>query len=334
MVFRSMSRSRFAVVALVLVVSVSLGAASADELRLLVSNSDLHRVEVRFPDGSLETTIPTGIEPNGMLVREGKLWVANRGVSRAPGSSLTVIDLKTRRSERTVFACEACAPHDLVFDAEGTLWFIGQAHGAVYRMESPFRRPAGSTVISKGRPMTLLPFADGDTMVVGMRGTASVALIGDPAEAPTMLDVESNPERLLVRPGSEEIWTFSAAARVTGVIREGGEDGPEVELIRGSASFHSMAFTPDGTKMLVGASPGDSLRVFDAISRDEVGTLVLEGVPTRMALAPDGKRLALFMGDVDAMAIVSVEDPSRPEVIESFDYVGRVGEMIWVSLGE
>ncbi len=82
-------------------------------------------------NGRSEVICETGGGPNGAAIGpDGALWICNNG-GMAPGSErgpgrIERIDLATGRFERVYDSCDGLAlqaPHDLVFDADGRLWF-------------------------------------------------------------------------------------------------------------------------------------------------------------------------------------------------------------------
>jgi gluconolactonase len=82
-------------------------------------------------NGRTETVCETGGGPNGAAIgRDGALWLCNNGgmYVTGPGNEGRIerIDLSTGRLERVYDCCDGIAlgaPNDLVFDAQGRLWF-------------------------------------------------------------------------------------------------------------------------------------------------------------------------------------------------------------------
>lgn len=99
-------------------------------------------------NGRKEVVCATGGGPNGLAIGpDGALWLCNNGglYETGPGTEGRIerIDLATGRLERVYDACEGIAleaPNDLVFGADGRLWFTdlgtigptGKAFGGLY----------------------------------------------------------------------------------------------------------------------------------------------------------------------------------------------------------
>lgn len=99
-------------------------------------------------NGRSEVICETGGGPNGAAIGpDGALWICNNGgiFRSGPGTEGRIerIDLATGKLERVVDACDGItleAPNDLVFAADGRLWFsdlgtlsaTGKAYGGLY----------------------------------------------------------------------------------------------------------------------------------------------------------------------------------------------------------
>lgn len=102
------------------------------------------RITRLHPDGSKEVLVETGGGPNGLAIGpDGALWIANNGGSFSwhdemgiavpgptppehEGGSIQRFDLASGRLETVYESCDGrrlIGPNDLVFDAEGGLWF-------------------------------------------------------------------------------------------------------------------------------------------------------------------------------------------------------------------
>jgi len=122
-------------------------------------------------DGRRETVCETGGGPNGAAIGpDGALWLCNNGgiYQTGPGSEGRIerIDLSTGRLERVCDSCDGIAlgaPNDLVFDADGRLWFTD--FGTI-----------GRTGKDYGGLYTCLP--DGSAIAAIKRGTLSYNGIG------------------------------------------------------------------------------------------------------------------------------------------------------------
>lgn len=114
-------------------------------------------------NGRKETICEIGGGPNGAAIGpDGALWVCNNGgmsVERmeslhGPGHEGRIerLDLATGRVERVYDACDGIAlegPNDIVFDADGHLWFtdLGKSHSRIRTASGLFcASPEGSSI--------------------------------------------------------------------------------------------------------------------------------------------------------------------------------------------
>lgn len=105
---------------------------------VIVVEMNAGRITRCWDGGRKEVICETGGGPNGLAIGpDGALWVCNNGGIGAtgPGSEGRIerIDLATGTCERIYESCEGIAlggPNDLVFGADGRLWFtdLGTIH--------------------------------------------------------------------------------------------------------------------------------------------------------------------------------------------------------------
>ncbi len=94
------------------------------------------RVSRITPDGVVSTLCETGGVPNGATIGpDGALWVTNNGGPEHPGW-VERIDLEAGTTERIIEDPSFGGCNDLVFDAEGNLYFT-DPHGSLRRDRQP-----------------------------------------------------------------------------------------------------------------------------------------------------------------------------------------------------
>jgi gluconolactonase len=119
-------------------------------------------------NGRTETVCDIGGGPNGAAIGpDGALYVCNSGGldlvklqnARGPGHEGRVerIDLDTGKVERLYESCDGIAleaPNDIVFDAEGRIWFtdLGKTHDGIRTASGLFSAlPDGSDIVAINR---------------------------------------------------------------------------------------------------------------------------------------------------------------------------------------
>lgn len=312
--------------ALVLLSSSVLAAGA--EGRVAACLLDLKQVAVWDAGGTLVARIPVGAGPRGLAWRDGRLFVANRGEDKSPGSTISIIRSDTLEVLEQPEVCAGCAPRGLTFDSRGVLWITGQAHQAVYKVEPPYREPAASVVVSWGWP-TEIALGPGPLLTVGFRGGQAVALIDPVAFRSTRLDLGPVPEVLAARPGSGEVWAAMNPAGQIAVLRD-TSSGPSAERWTGPAFPQDLAFTADGNRLLVTAGSAQALIVFDATTRRETGRLVFDSPPREIAVAPGGGRAVVHLPENKQLVFVTLSGEGRVVREKSVSVPGVISDLLWI----
>ena len=119
-------------------------------------------------NGRTETVCEIGGGPNGAAIGpDGALYVCNNGGldlakfqnARGPGHEGRIerVDLSTRKVERVYDRCDGIAleaPNDIVFDADGRMWFtdLGKTHDGIRTASGLFAAlPDGSAIAAINR---------------------------------------------------------------------------------------------------------------------------------------------------------------------------------------
>jgi DNA-binding beta-propeller fold protein YncE len=319
------------VLGLGLVLGASEGDASGDEGRLAITYGEQHRVALFAPDGTRLASVPTGLSPRGMAVMGNELFVANRGLNEAPGSSLTVIDLNTLQPVRTIYACVACAPYDLKFDAEEHLWFSAQADRAVYRMVPPYDGPQNSLLVSWGWPTQLALVEGMGKLVVGMRAGRDVALIDTRLNTIERVPLAQSPVAVAARPGKPQAWAAIAPPGQLARIEVRGDAGrPLTELMKIGNYPSDLRFLPDGERVLV--SHGDPLGIalYDAEAGERRGLVELSSRPGAIEVLPSGRRAAALVPAEQRLVWIGISEDGELSEQGSFDVGGRPMRVLWI----
>jgi WD40 repeat protein/DNA-binding SARP family transcriptional activator len=84
--------------------------------------------------------------------------------------------------------------------------------------------------------------------------------------------------------------------------------GPPLSF--GSYVF-SLSFSPDGTRLAVGTQQGESL-IFDVATGAQLASLPGEGIVSKVAFSPDGRRIATFLNDAQVFDGTTFEPIGAP----------------------
>jgi DNA-binding beta-propeller fold protein YncE len=326
-----MQRCLLTAVVAALVAASPAVAQAAPGGRILASLEDGHRVVALSLRGEELASGPTGVGPRGLAVRDGKLFVANRGTERAPGSSVTILDLQTLQPERTVFACEACAPNDLAFDADGGLWLTGQAHKALVLVPPPYEQIAASVLAAWGWPTEIEPLGPSGLLLGAVKGGADLALLDPATRQVTRLGAAVSPTRVVGRPGGDEVWAVLRPAGVLLRVTPAAVDrwDPEAAQVIMLSQALSLAFAHGGSALVAGTGEG-RLLTFEPDSGERRGELQLDGVPILLAPSPDGRYVAVALHGGERIVVVDLDDPAEPVVATELAAGGTPADLLWL----
>lgn len=304
-------------------------AAAPPGGRLFVSEAELHQVEVYAPTGEMLRRIPTGVGPRGMAAYGGKLFVADYGVERAPGSSVSIADLQSLQAERTVLLCEACGPRALTFDERGVLWVSAEAPPCLIETPPPYDRAGRVFPLEEGAPAQVAVAAGGSFVAASLSGAARIRVLDGPERRAVSLEVGSAPERLAPRPGVAEVWSTTGPEGWLAVVRPPAPSGSRWDRRRSPAFPQDLAFTPDGGRLLVTAGRDRALVMLDPATGGEITRLPFGSPPKQVVVSPDGRGAAVFLPAEEQVAVVQLGDRSLT-VLRTFPVPASVVELLWL----
>lgn len=161
------------------------------------------------------TRIAVGVNPEQMLLADGKLYVAN-----SEGTTISVINTTTDALESTITVPDG--PKNLVRDAKGNIWVLCSKYGSTqdYLVRFSPGTPTQQTRIAVANSYTngnLRANAAGDRIYVSL-GTGTYALTPDATALPATPLIRRNFYGLGIDPQDNTIYagtaTFSGDAKV------------------------------------------------------------------------------------------------------------------------
>jgi len=289
-----------------------------------------NEVQAWNTDGELLARIPAGVGPRALALWKDTLVVANRGLDRAPSSSLTIIDPDRMTPVKTRYICENCAPRDITFDREGNLWVTAQAHKALLLLPPPWDDPAATVLVSWGWPCDLAFAADGRRLFVGFRASDEIGLVDTVEKRSVSIQLLDVPEHVARRPGTNQVWaTISPRGRLAILTPKKDALDATVEMVKAVVFPKGLAFTPDGKYVFVAAAGPMKLLAYDADTRKVVAELPLDEEPEAVAISPDGKYLAFSIPRRKQAGIATIGKDGSLVLQHLIDVGGRVGEFLW-----
>jgi YVTN family beta-propeller protein len=303
-----MNRRHALAVALWTTAALVCPAAAQQPSTLLVLNKIENTLAFVDPaTGQVTGKVPTGEGPHEVVTDGTLAFVGNYG-AQTPGSTLSVIDLASRRELRRVDLGALRRPHGLVI-AEGRVYFTAETNRVVARYDPAADRV--DWVMGTGQTGTHMIAAHGggatffttnigsDTVSVLARGASPLAW------TVSTIAVGKGPEAIGISPGGAELWVAHS--------RDGGVSVIDIATRTVARTFNlrtkrsnRLKFTPDGALVLVSDLDGGDLVVVDADTHAEVKRLPLGRSPEGILVAPDGARAYVAVTGENAVAVIDL----------------------------
>ena len=302
--------------------------AALPSLHLLVLNKGAATATIIDPGtGAVLASMPTGQGPHEVAVSpDGNTAViSNYGTPDAPGSTLTVLDLTTRRAVATIDLAPHRRPH-------GVAWLPDNRRVAVTLetdsllaiVDVPGGRIERTVPTRQGGSHMLRVNGDGTYAYVANIGSGSVTMI-DLAGRYVLRTVPTGAgaEGLALTPDGAELWVANRADDAVTILD--AQTMAVRDTLHSAAFPIRIAFTPDGATALVTNAQSGAVRLFDVASGDSLGTVTIRadssatlgtmlgrafgqgtGVPIGLVVSRDGRRAYVSSANVDAITVIDI----------------------------
>jgi YVTN family beta-propeller protein len=300
-------------------------------LLLVLNKEDAALAFVDVASGKVVARVPTGEGPHELAVSaDGKLAFASNYGAQTPGSSISVIDVASRKELRRVDVSPLRRPHGLAV-ADGKLYFTAETNRIVARYD-----PASDKVdwlMGTGLAGTHMVIANQDAsrLFTANIGSDAIAVLERGATPlawnVTVIAVGKGPEALDVSPDGRELWTAHSRDGGVSIIDVASKKVIQTIDLRTKRS-NRLKFTPDGALVLVSDLDAGELVIVDAASRKEVKRIPVGRAAEGILIPPDGARAYVAVAGDGAIAIVDLESLTVTGKIET----GRGPDgMAWVA---
>lgn len=259
--------------------------------------------------GTTLATLPTGNGPHEIvLTKDGRTAiVSDYGTGPAPGSTLTFIDLPTKKVVRTASLGEYRRPHGLVLLTGDSLVAVtSEANKAVLLVR-----------VATGEIAKVIPTNQAGSHMVGVTASGTRGWTGDiGSNTVSELDLErgvslrtiavpAQPEAINVTPDGQEVWVGSNATGKVSVVNTA--TGTVTTAAEGFGWPYRVLYSPDTRLVLMPDLRKEELRFIDRASKQELARLALPGKgPQGIIFDPSGRYAFLSYSTGAAVAIIDV----------------------------
>ena len=237
---------------------------------------------------------PTGEGPHEVVATtDGKLAVAsNYGTAQAPGHTLSVIDIATRKEIHRVDVAPLEMPHGL-FAADGKVYFTAERNKIIARYDPATNRV--DWMLGTGQDRThMVALSKDRSLIFTTNVNSGTITIFDRAGNPpdwhaTVVKVGPGAEGFDVSPDEKQLWTANAGDGTVSIVDISKKETVETFSV-GSKRSNRLKFTPNGKTALISDLTSGEVIVVDVASRKVVKRLSVGRGVAGILITPDGSR--------------------------------------------
>lgn len=259
--------------------------------------------------GATLATLPTGHGPHEIVLsRDGRTAViTDYGTGARPGSTLTVIDVPSRRVVRTIALAAYTRPHGLVLlPGDSVVAVTSEAAQAVVLVHVLRGEVLRAVKTNKSGSHMVGVAEDGVQAWTGDIGSNTVTELDlRTGRIMRSVDVPEQPEAINITPDGSEVWVGSNATGKVSVVDT--YMGSVVTAAEGFRWPYRVLFTPDAETVLLPDYTGDALRFVTRRTRKEIERLDFpQGGPQGITVTPDGRYALLSLSREARVAVIDI----------------------------
>ena len=262
---------------------------------------------------------PTGEGPHEVVATtDGKLAVAsNYGSAQAPGHTLSVIDIASRKELHRVDIAPLLRPHGL-FAADGKVYFTAEGSKAIGRYD-----PASNRVdwqLSTGQDGThmIALSKDRNLIFTSNIGSGTISIFERKGNdwSGTVVPVGRGVEGFDLSPDGKQLWAANAGDGTVSVVDVAAKRVVQTFPV-GAKRSNRLKFTRDGRRVLISdLTTGDLISV-DAASRKEIKRLNLGHSIAGVLVTPHGSRAYVAATNDNYVAVVDLKTIEKVDTVST-----------------
>jgi YVTN family beta-propeller protein len=291
-------------------IALVLTAICAQAATLLVLNKEDATLAIVDPaSGKVLGRVPTGEGPHEVAT-DGKLaFVGNYGTGPAPGKSISVIDLASKKELRRVDVSPLQRPHG-IFASGGKVYFTAEANKLVARYDPVSNQIDWMMGTGLNSTHMVMLTRDGSKMFTSNIGSDAIAILERGSNPMNwnmaVVPVGKGPEAIEISPDEKEIWTAHS--------RDGGVSIIDIAAKKVTATIdvhtkrsNRLKITPDGKRVLITDLEAGELVVLDRDTRHEIKRMKLGKSPEGILIVPDGSRAYIAVNGDNYLAVFDLK---------------------------
>jgi YVTN family beta-propeller protein len=237
---------------------------------LVVTNmADNTATVIDLKSWKVRATLPTGVGPHEVAASSDGRWavVTNYGIRGQPGSTLTVIDLRTASVARTIDLGAYQRPHGIAFyPGDSLLVVTSEANKVVLLVSFGSGKVVGTVPTERPASHMLALAKTGDRLYTTNVSDGSITGINPRArQTLTVIPVARQVEGIAVSPDGKRVWVGSNGDSIVVVIDP--DKGQPVDTLTGFGMPYRLALTPNGEVAVITDPAKAQVRIVDAGTR-------------------------------------------------------------------
>ncbi len=290
---------------------ISISPALAQNNVLLALNQQEHTMAVIDADTmKLLGKVQTGQGPHEVVISvDGKTaYVTNYG-AQTPGTSLSVIDIPSRKELRRVDISPLMRPHGLNL-VGGKIYLSVEANRGIARYDPATNKVDWIMGTGQNVSHMIAVSADEKRMYTSNIGSDSITAFEfrnvPPAQSKiTQVPVGKQPEAIDLSPNGKEVWVGLNVDNAVDVVDTATLK--VVERLPVGQRPYRVEFSPDGTRVLMTIPNTKEIIIYDAATRKETKRMKLESAPLGVAFSTDGKTAFVSINEPDAVVKIDLD---------------------------
>jgi YVTN family beta-propeller protein len=268
-----------------------LAVAAPVDTVLVVVNKEASTVSiVNVATGTVTATLPTGANPHETAAsHDGKWAVVSDYGAQAPGSTLTVVDLTTKKIARTI-ELGFTRPHGIVFLPDNRTVAVTSETGGAVLLVDVLQGTVTSDHLTGQRVSHMVALtSDGKLGYTANIADGSLSRIEFSSNAPARVlsGIGTQTEAIGLTPDGGEAWLGS---NNTGKVLIVNVDQWKVtDSLQTSGFPYRIGFTPNGRLAVVTNPQSNEIHIYDARMKARLGTVIAPEGPLGLIFAPDNR---------------------------------------------
>jgi YVTN family beta-propeller protein len=254
---------------------------------------------------------PTGEGPHEVVATsDGKLAVvSNYGSGPAPGHSLSVIDIASRKEIHRFDTTPLYRPHGL-FSIDGKVYFTAEGSKAVARYDPASNKIDWLTGTGQDGTHMVYLSKDQNLMFTSNMGSGTMSIFAKTANGQdwhqTVIPVGAAPEGFDVSPDGRELWAANGGDGTVSIIDIASRKVTQTFPVSSKRS-NRLKFTPNGKRALISDLASGDLIVVDVASRKDIKHLNVGRGVAGTLVSPDGSRVYMAATNDNWVAVVDLK---------------------------